>query len=78
MSIEKLRQTLSSNIVTVTFEKKDGSMREMLCTTMPEYLPEMTGESTSKPSDSLVTVWDLESAGWRSFRFDSVKSVYVD
>lgn len=77
MNIERLRQILNNNIATVTFEKKDGSIREMLCTTMAEFLPERTAESSSKPSETVVTIWDLEKAEWRSFRFDSLESIYI-
>jgi hypothetical protein len=81
MNIQELRKLLSNDIVTVTFTKKDGSTREMLCTTMKEYLP---GEwlSSEEPlipaSQSVVTVWDLENQGWRSFKFDSVESIFAD
>lgn len=76
MNISELRELLRINIVTVTFTKKDGSTREMLCTTMPEYIPPVSGNSA--PSEALVTVWDLENAGWRSFKFDSIQSVNTE
>ena len=76
MTIDSLRELLRNKILTVTFEKKDGSIREMLCTTMADHIPDVSNSST--PSESLVTVWDLENEGWRSFRFDSLKSIYVD
>lgn len=78
MTIEELRKLLTTDIVTVTFTKKDGSNREMLCTTILDYLPGGGGQSTSKPSDSIVTVWDLDQQAWRSFKFDSILSVYTD
>jgi hypothetical protein len=80
MNIQELRKLLSNDIVTVTFTKKDGSLREMLCTTISSYLPggESESPSTSVPSDTVVTVWDLENQGWRSFKFDSIKSVFAD
>lgn len=73
MNIGELRELLRTDIVTVSFTKKDGSTREMVCTTMPEYIPPVSGNSAS--NEELVTVWDLENAGWRSFRFDSIQSV---
>lgn len=73
MSIDELRELLRTDIVTVVFTKKDGSKREMVCTTMPDYMPPVSGTSSS--IDSLVTVWDLENVGWRSFKFDSIQSV---
>jgi hypothetical protein len=76
MTIEELRELLRSEIVTLSFTKKDGSQREMLCTTMIEHIPQTS--NTSVVSKDLVTVWDLENAGWRSFRFDSLISAYTD
>jgi hypothetical protein len=76
MTIEELRELLRSEIVTLSFTKKDGSQREMLCTTMEEHIPQTS--NTSVVSKDLVTVWDLENAGWRSFRFDSLISAYTD
>lgn len=79
MNISELRALLSTDIVTVTFTKKNGDVREMLCTTIADYLPEATSSGThSKPSEEVVTVWDLEQSAWRSFRFDSIKSIFTD
>jgi len=80
VNIEELRQLLTTDIATVTFTKKDGTKREMICTTIADYLPmpEAATSSLSKPSEEIVTVWDLEQGGWRSFRFDSIKSVETD
>lgn len=78
MDIEELRDLLRKDIVTVTFTKKDGSRREMICTTISDYLPELSGLHSSVPSDNLVTVWDLEQQGWRSFKFDSIQSIETD
>ena len=76
MDISEIRDTLRSNIVVLSFKKKDGSIREMVCTTMDEYIPPVSGNSV--PNDSLVTVWDLENEGWRSFRYESVISANVE
>lgn len=76
MTIEELRKLLSTDIVTVTFTKKNGDKRVMQCTTISDYLPTISSYST--PSDSVVTVWDLENAAWRSFRYDSITSVETD
>jgi hypothetical protein len=73
MNIEQLRELLRTDIVIVTFTKKDGSTREMVCTTRADHIPPVSGNSV--PSDNLVTVWDCENAGWRSFKFDSIQSV---
>lgn len=74
MTIEELRKLLNTDIVTVVFTKKNGDSRKMVCTTKQEVLG---GEASkfNKPVEGVVTVWDVESNGWRSFRFDTVKSV---
>lgn len=77
MNIEGLRDLLTKDIVMVTFTKKDGSTREMVCTTISDYLPEIT-EARKEPSPELVTVWDVENNGWRSFKFDSVQSIETE
>jgi hypothetical protein len=48
----------------------------MLCTLSPEILPTQTDLEehiqTRKSNTEVISVWDLESEGWRSFRKDSV------
>lgn len=78
MNIKELRDILHKDCVTVVFKKKDGSIRELFCTTMPEVLGLMPADYSSLPSDVIVTAWDLENDGWRSFKFDSLISVYTD
>lgn len=63
----------------VVFTKKDGTEREMLCTLIESKIPgdkqpksETQGGSTIGQA---VRVFDLDKGEWRSFRFDSVKSV---
>lgn len=73
MDINELKQLLKDGAVKVIFTKKDGSLREMLCTTSDKYLS-FESDSTSKPSDTIVTVWDMEKEAWRAFRVDSIKS----
>ena len=59
----------------VTFKKHDGSMRTMVCTLKPKYLPEQSDweeQAQKETSNAHIVVWDLEKKNWRSFRFDSV------
>jgi hypothetical protein len=43
------------------------------------FIPEATNSensaTTRKKSDEALAVWDIEAQGWRSFRWDSVKTV---
>jgi hypothetical protein len=76
-----LNQLLSDGIVTVKFTKKDGTDRSMVCTlsqrVIPtEYAPK--GEDQREKSGEALAVFDVEKEGWRSFRWDSVKSISVE
>jgi hypothetical protein len=75
MDIEQLRTRLAKEVATVTFTKKNGDKRVMICTTKQDLLPGEPSKFVGPVSDSVVTVWDLESDGWRSFRFDSISSI---
>jgi hypothetical protein len=66
--------------VTLTFTKKDGSDRVMKCTTNPTYImfkdPSiLESKSDRKVNEDVMPVYDLDAGGWRSFRWDSIKSV---
>lgn len=74
MNIEMLRKLLAENTLSVLFTKKNGSFREMFCTTASSVLGPYE-PSSKEPSPSLVTVWDLEADDWRSFNFSSLISV---
>ena len=79
---QQLKEKLQSNEVGVTFTKRDGSERRMQCTLSAtriptEQLPQGTGD-TSTPetvSKEAIRVFDLEKQAWRSFRYDSIKTV---
>lgn len=69
---------LKEEIVEVMFTKANGDERYMMCTLIPEYLPETEStDSKRKVSEETVVVWDLEISGWRSFRVDSLTSISV-
>jgi hypothetical protein len=86
-----LKSHLAFGPVTVTFTKKDGTERVMKCTTNSELVPLVEEKvhvtNTDNPIDfpapkkekkineDVMPVYDLESEAWKSFRWDSVKSV---
>ena len=79
---DEIRDTLRGDIAVVEFTKADGSLRKMRCTLQESYLPEAVtaktvDKETRKEVETALAVWDLDSAGWRSFRIDSIKSVTV-
>ena len=77
----------NSKGVRVTFEKKDGTVREMVATLNPLLIPQKEDVSISSTGDvvnnknpdrktnpNIQIVYDLEKQSWRSFRKDSVIS----
>lgn len=68
-----LKEKLENGVVTVVFEKTNGEERTMQCTLLNEYLPETKGVRAE--NDNVLSVWDVENNGWRSFRVDSIKQV---
>lgn len=74
-SIDGLRDVLRRNLVNVTFDKVNGESRTMKCTLKDDVIPKVTQER-STPED-LVTVYDVDKDGWRSFYFMRVRSVEV-
>jgi len=67
---------LRSEIVELTFTKKDGTERVMNCTLCDNFLPEtgLVGHGASKDA---VKVFDTDKQAWRSFRWESVKAVKI-
>ena len=68
---------LRSEIVELTFIKKDGSERIMTCTLAKQKIPaENAPKGTERAkNDEAVAVFDLENNGWRSFRWDSLTTI---
>lgn len=62
----------------VVFTKKDGTVRSMRATKNFDHIPEdhhPKGDNVVE-NDEVIRVFDLEKVGWRSFRVDSVISLY--
>ncbi len=69
-TIEDFREKLRTSAIAIKFTKKDGSIREMLCTLMDGVIPKV--DNPRPPSDTYVTVWDLELEAWRTVIFDTL------
>lgn len=70
MNRNEMIETLTNNVVNVTFTKVNGEKRTMRATLRPEVLPET--KNSHSVNEDIIPVWDLENASWRSFRVDSV------
>ena len=78
-----VKDVLREKVVSVTFTKKDGTERVMKCTLQKDLIPvKVVSESANTANttartvnDDVVPVYDIDAQGWRSFRWDSVKSI---
>jgi hypothetical protein len=69
--------SLTAGIVEVTFTKKDGTTRVMKCTLRNELIPTEhapKGTGKVKVNTDVISVFDVENQGWRSFNCNSVTS----
>lgn len=91
MNVDIINKTLVDSILdtggtaVVTFTKKDGTMRTMRATKNSNLiLAKPVSEDTNKPkrvvaeNPDVAKVYDLDKQEWRSFRYDSIKSVFAE
>jgi hypothetical protein len=78
-----LKDMLKMGPVSVTFTKKDGTVRVMNCTLDPTLLPAVAVTEDVEPkkkkaaSGNTMAVYDLEAKGWRSFTTRAVSRVEI-
>jgi hypothetical protein len=78
-TVEQLKTALSESVIRVEFTKLDGSHRSMLCTKQTASIPSTalpTGTG-KKPNSTVISVYDLEKASWRSIKIDNILSWVV-
>lgn len=79
---------LKTDKVSITFEKVDGTIRELIGSLDPEFLPKIEpvvlgeGEEPKevkprKESTTAFRVFDLEKSEFRSVRWDSIISIIL-
>lgn len=80
---QDLKLQLEQNVVVVDFTKLNGDKRVMTCTLREDIKPPATKTDTMSQkkvreiSDAVVSVWDVNAKGWRSFRYDRINSVNI-
>jgi len=78
-----LKFQLEQNVVVVDFTKLNGDKRVMTCTLREDMKPRATKTDTMSQkavreiSDAVVSVWDVNAKGWRSFRYDRINAVNI-
>jgi|TARA_B110000977_G_C11073197_1_gene490258 hypothetical protein len=82
-----LKSALQEGLCTVTFTKVNGDERVMTCTTKADLLPPVVEvvlaegqepKAKKTPNPDVMAVYDTLAEGWRSFRWDSVKSYTLE
>jgi hypothetical protein len=80
MSTHNIAKFLETQVLHVTFTKKDGTVREMRCTKNLDLIPadkQPKGVARTKTSTA-VTVFDLDVQEWRSFLPESVQGYFPE
>lgn len=75
MNKSTFKKSLTSGVVWVSFQKKDGSLREMFCTLHPQYvIPyEKKTDRVRSPKEGMISVWDIENDGFRTINISNIK-----
>lgn len=80
---EDLKMQLEQNVIVVDFTKLNGDKRIMTCTLREDMKPPATKTDTMSQkkvreiSDAVVSVYDVNAKGWRSFRYDRINKVDI-
>jgi hypothetical protein len=76
MLIEQLKAKLSG-VAHIIFQKRDGSLREMYCTTNPSLVARhINGRGVTRECYATTAVFDVEKGAWRSFRWEALIKVF--
>ena len=71
-----LATMLTESVQTITFNKVNGDQRVMNCTPMSKYLPATANaEPSKKVNEEVLSVWDVDAQGYRSFRMNNITNV---
>jgi hypothetical protein len=75
---ESVKHELHRTVCKVIFTKVNGEERVMRCTLSESMIPQVEDSNDikkeRKENPEVQRVYDVESNGWRSFRWDSLKS----
>jgi len=89
MTRDECVKMLRDHICVVTFTKRDGTERVMRCTLKTEHLPTPTLHGNldekllelkktkifRKPSETSISVWDMDKNAWRGFLLETIKNI---
>lgn len=77
MIFEKLKNSMKMGIISFTYKKLNGEMRDAKGTLNMKYIEERgglpNGNGIDGPSD-ILRYWDVNSDGWRSCKINNIIS----
>lgn len=81
MTKEEVIAKLKDGLVSLEFEKVDGTIRPMVATLAEHVIPprppvnfDPNVQATKRTkNESALAVWDMDVAEWRSFRWDKLR-----
>lgn len=75
---QQLKENLNTDIMEIIFQKVNGDLRNMRCTTNIKYVPIEIVNENSNPkiirseNPDVCRVFDLDKKEWRSFKYDNL------
>lgn len=72
--IEILMVRLQTEVVSFTYQKTDGSIREAKGTLLKKYCPEVKGNGKTTP-EHLQIYYDVDKKAWRCFIKDNLLTI---
>jgi hypothetical protein len=84
MNRDEIVEMLKDNVCKVEFTKVNGDKRLMTCTLQESFLPPakkddpLTQKKVREINPEVVSVWDTNAKGWRSFRVANVIEMSAD
>lgn len=74
--VSELKQRMQKEVVGFSFLKVDGTITHRFGTTKPALAEShINGRGISGDYRNVVCFWDVEAAGWRSFRVEKLISI---
>jgi len=77
ITTQQLRDDARQGVVSLTFIKRDGTLRHMNCTLTGDAVHDYEfkgGAHARQPDSTVVTVFDVDANGWRCVDVDKIQT----
>lgn len=78
---DSVKAALINGVIEVAFTKADGTLRKINATLSESVVPRANKEdplstkAVRKVSPEVCVIWDVDSKGWKSFRWDRLQRI---